>query len=210
MRPRTSPTRRSAPVVIGVLTLLLALPGVGAAHAEVKVATPADGATVTEPVAEISATYTEDLAGDGSSLRVTDATGATVARGGVDPNDDRRMVATPAAPLASGTYTVASTAKATDGHIERTKWTFTVDIPPTPAPTPVPSDAPTSAPTAAPSPSASPSPVAPPSATPGPSPDGAPTASGSDVILPIIIALALVAVAGALLLGRRGRTAPPR
>lgn len=191
--------------------MLLALPGVSAAHAEVKVATPADGATVAEPVAEVSATYTEDLASDGSSLRVTDASGATVARGGVDPNDDRRMVATPAAPLESGSYTVASTAKAPDGHIERTKWSFTVDIPPTPAPTPVPpSDAPSTAPTAASSASASPSPVATPSATAGPSPDDAPTASGSDVILPIIIALALVAVAGALLLGRRARSGPPR
>jgi methionine-rich copper-binding protein CopC len=196
-------------VAIGALFLIV-LPGVVAAHAEVKVATPADGATVSEPVAEVSATYTEDLASDGSSLRVTDATGATVARGGVDPTDDRRMVATPAAPLSSGTYTVASTAKAPDGHIERTKWTFTVDIAPTPAPTPAaPSNAPTDSPSIAPSIAPTPAPSATASISPGPSADDAPSASGSDVLLPIIVALAIVALAGALLLGRRGRTGPP-
>ena len=43
-------------VAIGALFLIV-LPGVVAAHAEVKVATPADGATVSEPVAEVSATF---------------------------------------------------------------------------------------------------------------------------------------------------------
>ncbi len=181
--------------------LVILLPAVVSGHAEIKTPTPRDKSTVTEPITEISATYTETLAKD-SRLKVTDSTGATVATGSVDPDNDKRMVATPEQPLESGTFTVASTAIAKDLHVERERWTFTVEVPATPAPTPVVTPPASSSPTAAPTPS----PI--PSASPAPSASGeggSPTGSTGDVILPIIAALAIVGVGGALLLGRRGR-----
>ena len=56
-----------------------------------------------------------------------------VARGGVDPDDDKRMVITDLPELAPGTYTVRSTTKsAEDGDIDRKEWSFTVDRRPDP------------------------------------------------------------------------------
>jgi hypothetical protein len=137
---------------------------------------------------------------NGSSLVVKDATGATVATGTVDPEDDRRMVATPAAPLGNGAYTVESTAVATDGHIEHATWTFTVAVVATPA-------APAStAPSAAQSTAAA-TPVASVAPTPVPSATGSTTGSGSDVILPIVVALIVLGAGAAYLLSRRNR--PP-
>jgi methionine-rich copper-binding protein CopC len=181
---------------------LLLVPGVVLAHADLETPTPADKSTVTEPVAEVSGIYSEPMTPDGSSLVVKDASGTTVARGTVDPEDDTRMVATPTTPLGTGTYTVESTAVATDGHIEHATWTFTVAVVATPSPTPVSSAPPSAAPTPAP---ATPVPsVAP---TPVPSSDGSSTGSGGDVLLPIIVALIILGAGAAYLLSRRNR--PP-
>jgi methionine-rich copper-binding protein CopC len=196
--------RRLVLVAAGI-AVMCAFPASAAAHAELVRAIPADGSTVTEPVSAISGRYSEDLT-SASSLKVVDASGATVATGGVDPDDDRRMVARPDVPLSNGTYTVQSTASSTDGHIERAEWTFTVEIaappPPTPAPTPTGTSAPettTPAPTATPSPAPSESPSA--SASPG-----TPTSSATDVLVPIIAALAIVLIGAGFLLSR-GRAA---
>jgi hypothetical protein len=114
--------------------------------------------------------------------------------------------------LTDGTYTVQSlTISAEDGDPDRTTWTFTVFIAaiptkvlPTLSPTTSPSE-PTASETPAPAATPSPTlaPTTSPSATAGPSD---PTSgSGSDVLLPIIAALAIVAVgAGFLLLRGRG------
>jgi hypothetical protein len=155
-------------------------------------------------VAEVSGIYSEAMTPDGSSLIVKDASGATVAQGTVDPEDDTRMVATPAAPLGNGTYTVESTSHSTDNHTERATWTFTVAVAPTPSPTPVATVAPSAPPTAVP---ATPVPsVAP---TPVPSADGSSTGSGSDVLLPIIVALIVLGAGAAYLLSRRNRPPDP-
>lgn len=194
--------RLGAVLTANALMIFLA-PAVVTAHAEIDTTIPANTSTAVEPVTEISATYTESLAKD-SRLKVTDVDGATVATGSVDPDNAKRMVATPKQALESGTFTVASTAIAKDGHVERERWTFTVEVPVTPAPTPVVTPPASSSPTAAPTPSSSPIP----SASPAPSASGeggSPTGSTGDVILPIIAALAIVGVGGALLLGRRGR-----
>ena len=48
-----------------------------------------------------------------------------MAQGGRDPNDNKRMVATPAAPLAPGSYLVEwTTTSADDGELARGTWTF--------------------------------------------------------------------------------------
>jgi len=185
--------------------VILAVPGSALAHAELQRSIPDNGETVTDPVTVVTGTYSQDLAAN-SKLLVKDASGATVATGTVDPGNVRRMVARPDAPLGNGTYEVQSTSvSADDGDIERVQWTFTVAVAASPSPTEVPS---VSAGTS--SPEATQSVVPSASATEAPSPSPAPgdsTSDSSNVILPIIAALAIVAIGGAYLLNRnRGRT----
>jgi methionine-rich copper-binding protein CopC len=185
--------------------VILAVPGSALAHAELQRAIPADGETVTDTVTVVTGTYSQDLAAN-SKLLVKDASGATVATGTVDPGNVRRMVARPDAPLGNGTYEVQSTSvSADDGDIERVQWTFTVAVAASPSPTEVPSVS-----AGASSPEATQSVVPSASATEAPSPSPAPgdsTSDSSNVILPIIAALAIVAIGGVYLLNRnRGRT----
>jgi len=185
--------------------VILAVPGSAFAHAELQRSIPDNGETLTDPVTVVTGTYSQDLAAN-SKLLVKDASGATVATGTVDPGNVRRMVARPDAPLGNGTYEVQSTSvSADDGDIERVQWTFTVAVAASPSPTEVPS---VSAGTS--SPEATQSVVPSASATEAPSPSPAPgdsTSDSSNVILPIIAALAIVAIGGVYLLNRnRGRT----
>jgi methionine-rich copper-binding protein CopC len=193
--------RRLGPLMIAFAATLI-LPAVVTAHAELKTATPKDGATVTGSPPEISGTYSEAMTKSGSSLVLLGPDGKQVATGGVDPTNNKRMAIDPVPDLVPGTYTVKSTTKsAADGDIDRKAWSFTV----VPAPTPTPSLAPSA--TAAPSATESPA-----RASPSPSPSPAPSAAvdgtssgGGDVLMPIVAALAIVALGGALLLSRRGR-----
>ena len=188
--------------------VILAVPGSALAHAELQRSIPDDGATVTDPVSVVSGTYSQDLAPN-SKLLVKDAIGATIATGSVDPSDARRMFARPATPLGNGAYDVQSTSvSADDGDIERLQWTFTVAVAASPSPTEIPSvsagASPEISPAVAPSQPASATADATPSLSPAP---GDSTADSSNVILPIIAALAVVAVGGAYLLNRnRGRS----
>jgi methionine-rich copper-binding protein CopC len=206
MTPRIRDVRLRA-LFIGIFVVLL-LPGSVAAHAELQRANPADGETVTEPVTVVTGTYSQDLAAN-SKLLVKDATGATVATGAVDPGNVRRMIARPAGPLGTGAYEVQSTSvSADDGDIERVQWTFTVAAAASASPS---GDvSPSASVSTSPEPTTSIESPVPPSATAAPSPSPAPgdtTSSSSDVILPIIVALAIVAIGGAYLLNRnRGRS----
>jgi hypothetical protein len=118
------------------------------------------------------------------------------------------MIARPESPLLDGTYTVRSTATSTDGHTERVTWSFTVAVAASPSPTAEPTPTASAEPSSAsPTPAATPSPSI--EATPSPSATAGPSdptsGGGSDVLLPILAALAIVAVgAGFLLL--RGRS----
>jgi methionine-rich copper-binding protein CopC len=183
-------------------TLLLVSPHLVAAHAELLRANPEDGELVTAPVTAVTGRYSEDLV-DGSRLVIKDTSGATVGTGGVDPENDRRMIARLEPALTEGDFTVESTARSSDGHVERATWRFTVAVPATPSPTVSPSDGPglspsasaTSSPTGSAAPSASPSPTA--SPAPG---DG--TSRTDDTLLPILAALAIVAIGAGFLLNR--------
>jgi len=195
--------------------VVLALPGSVLAHAELQRAIPADGETVTDPVTVVTGSYSQDLAAN-SKLLVKDASGATVATGSVDPGNVRRMIARPAPPLGNGAYEVQSTSvSADDGDIERVQWTFTVALAASASPTEV------ASPSAEPTPictdlcsgqpsGGEPSSASPASASPAPSPSPAPGDSSSDssnVVLPIIAALAIVAIGAGYLLNRnRGRS----
>lgn len=183
--------------------LTLMMPWAAAAHAALDVATPADGATVEGTPAEVAGTYSQILETDGSSIQLRDASGTVIASGGVDPADDHRLVIADLSELPPGEYEVRSTTlSAEDGEIDRATWTFTVvavlpsTTGPTPAPTPTPTLTPSSAPSAAPSATAASTPIT------HEDPTGA---SDTDALVPIIAGLAIVLIAGVVLLGRRGR-----
>jgi len=204
----TRSTRTRSLAFLAAAAVLLLLPAAVAAHAELDVPTPADGATVEGQPAEVAGTYTQEVNPDGSSLILRDAANAVVARGGVDPADDHRMVITDLPDLAPGEYLVQSvTISAEDDELDRETWSFTVEAAPTPEPTPTP------APTAAATATAAPTPEPTPSVTPTPSgpitPPEDPAGSTADVFLPIIAGLAIVLIAAAVLLSRRSRPSGP-
>lgn len=192
--------------LLAAAAVFLLLPAAVAAHAELDVPTPADGATVEGPPAEVAGTYTQAVDPDGSSLVLRDAANAVVARGGVDPADDHRMVIADLPDLAPGAYLVQSvTISAEDDELDRATWSFTVEAAPTPAPTAAPTAVPsaTAAPTAEPTPNVTVTPS-------GPiTPPEDPTGSTADVFLPIIAGLAIVLIAAAVLLSRRSRPSGP-
>ncbi len=197
--------RLFALAAIAALHLLVLFPASAVAHAELLEATPADGATVVGNPAEISATFSEPLDPDRSTFSLRNAAGERLAVGQIDPADPSRMIIDPVPELAPGAYEVRWAAAGADGHGENDTWSFTVIPAPTPSPTPgatpgsTASAEPTRSDTAQPSQPTAPSP----SASSGPSD---PVGSGKDdVILPIIAALAIVLVATAFLLSRRGR-----
>jgi len=201
MTPRTDRARIST-FLMTIVALFAMAPSV-AAHAEVVTATPAQGSTVTEAVSQVAVTYSEVLDPD-SRLDILDSSGNRIAVGMPDPADDHRIVATLDPALTSGTYTVRSTSiSAEDGDLDRQQWTFTVSVPATPEPTPICTDGCNGQSTTPPSASPSPSPTAAaPSASPGP---GSPTSSGSDVVLPIIAGLVIIAIGAGILLARGRR-----
>jgi len=190
------------------VTGALLVPGLVVGHSELQTPTPADKSSVTTPVTQVSGTFTESIKKDGSSLLVKDATGTTVAQGGVDPANDKVMTASPTTPLANGSYTVQwTTISADDGDLARGTWTFTVAVAATPSPAATTGASASAAPTA--TPSAVPTVAPTPAASPSPSGGGSDTSGGgSDVILPIVIALVVLGAGAAYLLSRRGRPTP--
>ena len=199
----TTRTTQARVLALAALAVLLLFPATAAAHANLDVPTPKDGSTVEGSPPEVSGTFTERINPDGSSLVLRDTNNAVVARGGPDPDDDKRMVINDLPELAIGSYEVQwTTVSADDGELARGTWSFTVaaalKTPETPAPTATASPTEATAPSATPAPSAAPTPAA----TPAPTDQ---TSAGGDVILPIIIGLAIVLISAGLLLSRRGR-----
>jgi methionine-rich copper-binding protein CopC len=186
--------------IVLVAALSLALPAGVAAHSELKTADPQDGAVLSAPPAEVVLTFTEPLNPAKSSVTLHDAAGTQIAKGAVDPTDDAVMRLTPPV-LDPGTYEIRWTSAALDGAILRGTLHFTLSAP-TPSPTPAATATPSAAASASPPPSAGQSviPSPSPSASPGPV-----NTSASDVILPILAALILVGVLGAVLLRGRSR-----
>jgi methionine-rich copper-binding protein CopC len=194
MTPR-SRGLRAALLVLGAL-IALALPITASAHADLVSATPADKSTVSRTPSEIVLTFSESLNPTKSSMVLLDSSSSQVAKAGVDPADDKVMRLTPPA-LEPGAYEIDWTSAALDGHLLRGKVTFTVTEP-TPSPTATATSAPTVTASTTPAASAAPTPSPTPSAVPPPT-----SASGADVIVPVLVAIVLIAVLGAWLL--RGR-----
>jgi copper resistance protein C len=191
---------------LGLLALGLLVPAAVSAHAALDDPTPADGATVEGSLPEIAGTFTQDIDPDGSSLELRDVTGDSIATGGPDPSDVRRMVIAGLPELAPGGYEVRwTTHSAEDGEIARGTWRFSVTPAPTPSP-PAPTQA-SATPVATPdaTETATPEPAVTPAPTPTGPDDGA--SNTADAIIPIVVGLGVVVAAGALLLRRRSR--PP-
>jgi copper resistance protein C len=197
---RAARTRRfSLALFAGLVSALLLEPTVALGHAELDTVSPADGSSVETPPSEIVMTFTEPLDPTKSSIRLVNTNSKVVAEGStVDASDPKTMrLALPDLPI--GTYTARWTSSsALDGDLDHGTTSFTTGaIGPIPG-TPLPgagSAGPSIAPSVAPA-SVAPSPSAPPSSS---------TGSTSDAIIPIVVALIVLAALGAWLLRSRAR-----
>ena len=202
-----SPARRDRlrPLVLAACLVLVALvvPATANAHADLHSSDPANGATVPSPFSgPVVLTFTESLA-VGSKADLYGPGHQLVASATIDAGT---MTMTTSGALTPGDYTVEWVSIADDGDLLRGTVAFTVappaSAPPSAAPSPttsaVPSATATNPPSVAASLATSPEP------SPAPPAEGA--ANGSDVLLPIIVAL-VVAAAGAFYLVRRNRPA---
>jgi methionine-rich copper-binding protein CopC len=199
----TQRLRRRLPAVIGV-SLLLALLGTSAAlaHAALDMVTPADKSTVQGSPTEIVMTFVQNLDPAKSSIKVADAAGKVVVQGGTVPAGNKReMDLAITTPLAPGAYEIRWTTFSTEDQEQaRGTTTFTVAAAPSASPSPTP------AATASPSAPASVGPSILPSAAPSASsPPATPAASTNDAVIPIIVALIVLAGLGFWLLRSRAR-----
>ncbi|KRE03748.1 hypothetical protein ASE61_08905 [Bosea sp. Root670] len=96
------------------------------AHAHLKTASPADGATVAAP-AEITLGFTEDLEAKLSSITVKDARGGVVSTAPAEAvPGDRKALKVRLKPVSAGTYTVEWAATSVDTHRVTGQYRFTV------------------------------------------------------------------------------------
>jgi methionine-rich copper-binding protein CopC len=196
---------RVAAVVLAIATAVLLVPGIAAAHSELVTAVPASGSTVPTPFSgPIVLTFSEHLA-SGSKADLVGTSGATLASATVDANA-MTMTFTLTAPLDPGAYEVRWVSIADDGDLLRQP-VVTFTVAPAASSSPIPSTAPSAA--TSPTATTTASPVASIAPTPAPSNPGTPAGSGSDVIVPIIAALIVLAAGAAYLLSRRNRPADP-
>jgi methionine-rich copper-binding protein CopC len=198
--PRSRPLLATA-VLLGVLA------GSGAAtvlaHAELDTVTPADKSSVSAVPAEVVMTFTEPLKPANSSIKLVNTSNQVVADGStVDATDPKTMRLRLPGDLPIGTYTARWTsASALDGDLDHGTTSFTFAVGPEPG-----SPSPTA--TIAPSGSASPSATAIAASAVASAPPATPATSTGDLVIPIVVALILLAALGAWLL--RGRARSPR
>ncbi|MEU3601050.1 copper resistance protein CopC [Streptomyces sp. NPDC006798] len=142
--PHPPPVRRTRPagplrallaavVLVGtVLSALLAAAGPAAAHAALTGSDPKDGAVVATAPAEVTLTFSEQLAMGDGSIRVLGPNGSRADSGPVrDRSADGRVAYSVGlrAGLPDGTYTVAWQAVSADSHPISGAFTFSVGAP---------------------------------------------------------------------------------
>lgn len=183
--------------------MVMAMPAGALAHAELETSSPAAGDVVDSPFeGPIVLDFTEALA-DGSEADLLGPDGSGIGAATVD-GPEARMIFELDGPLDPGEYEIRWTGIAADGHVERGTFTFTV-APPAATPTPTPEPTSTPAPSAATTPTPAPTPSPEPTASPSPTPDSA--GGTADALIPIIVALVVVAGGGIYLLTQRRRVA---
>jgi methionine-rich copper-binding protein CopC len=190
--------RMTAFVLAAALATVL-VPGLASAHSELVSSSPTSGATVQSPyTGPIVLTFSEHLA-TGSKADLVDASGATVASATVEPNGPT-MTFTLAVPLPAGAYQVKWVSIADDGDVLRqpiVPFTVAAGASQASATSPATSAAPSA------STAATTAPTTVQSASPSPGSDTSGT--GSDVVVPIIVALIVLGAGAAYLLTRRNR-----
>jgi hypothetical protein len=203
---RAARTRRlGLGLFLGLIAALLLSPAAALGHAELDTASPADKGTVEGSPTEIVMTFTEPVVPSKSSIKLVDAGGTVIDQGStVDAGDAKRMRLPISTELAPAMYTVRwTTASAVDGDLDHGTTTFTVAAA-APSASPVPSASPSTS--AAPSTASVAPSVAPTGVAPSPSaPASSPSSSASDAIIPIIVALIVLAALGLWLMRGRAR-----
>lgn len=187
-RRRTLPAVLAAAFLAAAALLVPALPA--AAHDELIGTDPAADAVLEALPAQITLSYSADVLTDAGAtvIEVTDAAGTSLTDGA--PKASGAEVTQALAGPASGTVTVAWRVVSSDGHPIDGEFAFSVpESSPTPTPTATPSASPTAAPSEAATPAASPE-----------EPSAAPVEAAAPASpLPwILLAVALVIVAGVL------------
>lgn len=188
-------------VVAGMVGALLIVASVAFGHAELATVTPADKSIVEGPPEEVVMTFTQNLDPLKSSIRVVDAAGNLVVLGGiVASRSPREMYVALPGPLPGGAYEIRWTTFSTeDQELDHGTTTFTVAAAPSVAP---------SASAVAPSASSSVSSSAAPSVAVSAMPSSTPTTpatSTSDAVIPVVVALIVLAGLGTWLLRSRAR-----
>jgi methionine-rich copper-binding protein CopC len=127
--PRMRAWRRRWVIPATMLLLALMQAMTVGAHAEYRSSTPANGATVATPPAEVVITFSKETSATKSNGVVTDGTGATVSTGWhVDLNERTKLSIALKPNLPNGIYTVNWTSLSEDdGHVVDGSFIFTVD-----------------------------------------------------------------------------------
>ena len=116
---------RLARTIVAVMAILLALPGVAAAHSSLTTSDPADGSRLADPPREVVLTFDGELRPEGSGFVVTAPDGSEVGEGTLDLEVAERNILRGAVEVKDpGTYTVDWEAVALDGHPESGSLTF--------------------------------------------------------------------------------------
>ena len=124
--PRSFPARIATTMVLAGPLIALA-PVAASAHAHLKSATPAAGATVSTPPSEVTIDFTEGVEPLFCKIEVLDALGVHVEEGPPDaaPGDNKHLTEK-LKRLGAGTYTVQWHATAVDTHKTEGSYDFTV------------------------------------------------------------------------------------
>jgi copper resistance protein C len=128
--------RRPLVAVLLLLGTVLAVPGRTSAHTDLDFTLPTDGASVGEPVSEITVGFTEPVTLVGPGFEVLDPQGNVIVPFAVT-DDDRvfRLQLDP--PVGGGVVAVAYEVRSADGHVVEGTFTFTVSVPAPTTTTPV-------------------------------------------------------------------------
>ena len=196
--PAVSTSTRSITPVVAALLLVVAVAAPAFAHAEIKTSDPEDAAVLATPPTVITLTFTEGLDQAKSSFVLDGPAGAVGTGKAVEQGGTVMTLA--GLTLAPGAYTIKWTSASTDGHLDRGTLSFTV-LEPASAPATTPPSNASAASGVAPSAATS----AAPAASAGGGDAGTTSSSGTDVLLPIILGLAIVAGLGAFILRRSRR-----
>jgi methionine-rich copper-binding protein CopC len=118
---------RAIAVTVAVVAAAVLASPVALAHATLKSATPAAGATVDAAPKEIALTFNEKVEQAFSSITVADAAGKAVATGKATVDEVNPAILRLAVPgLTAGTYTVSWAVAGHDGHRRKGDFKFTV------------------------------------------------------------------------------------